>query len=308
MSCLRASILAAALVLGLAGCGLASHAGTAGVTITITRDFGARKIKVIHLAASSRALTPLALLERTLAVRATPTGTISAIDGVSAGTGQAWSEFVNGVGLHDTTIAQLGPKSNVVHPGDQLWWDLHDASAAPTPQPAVVGSFPEPFSHGIFGRRFPTTLECAADAGAACARVATSLSAAHIPAATQELGTGSGEDTIGVLVGTWTDLKGTILATLLDAGPKVSGVYARFNPGGARLQLLNAAGRVAQTIGPDVGLVAAMRDSSSAAPTWIVAGTDLAGLQLAANALTGATLTQRYAVAATPSGPIPLPR
>jgi hypothetical protein len=304
---LRIPILAAAAALALGGCGLASHAGTAGVTITISRDFGARTLKVIHLGGSRRSLTPLALLERTLAVRATAAGNVTSVGGVVAGPGQVWSEFVNGVGLRDTTIAQLGPKSNVVHPGDHLWWDLHEASAAPDPQPAVVGAFPEPFTSGVFGRRFPTTLECAADAGGACARAAAALSAAKVPAATQELGTGSGGDTIAVLVGTWSDLKETILATLLDAGPKVSGIYARFSAGGSRLQLLNAAGGLARTVGPDAGLVAAARDSQSAAPTWIVTGTDLAGLQLAANALTAAALERQYAVAATPSGPLALP-
>jgi len=111
-----------------------------------------------------------------------------------------------------------------------------------------------------------------------------------------------------VLVGTWTDLKATILATLLQAGPKVSGIYARFAGDGGRLELLDARGQVSGTIGPDAGLVAAARDSQSAAPTWIVTGTDLAGLQLAANALTAGALERRYAVAATPTGPIPLPK
>lgn len=302
------SILAAISALTLAGCGLGSHAGTGGVTITITRNFGAQIVKVLHVSRSRRSLTPLALLERELAVKATSDGTVMAIDGLQAGGGRVWSEFVNGVGLRDTTAAQVGPKAKVVHPGDELWWDLHAGSASPSPQPAVVGAFPEPFLHGTFGQRFPTTLECASDAGGACARVATALSNAHIPAATQELGTGSGQDTIGVLVGTWSDLKATILATLLEAGPKVSGIYARFAGAGGRLQLLDAAGQLARTIGPDAGLVAAARDSQSAAPTWIVTGTDLAGLQLAANALTAAALEHHYAVAATPGGPIPLPR
>ena len=37
--------------------------------------------------------------------------------------------------------------------------------------PAVVGSFPEPFTNGIGGKRYPTTIECAVDVGAACKRV-----------------------------------------------------------------------------------------------------------------------------------------
>ena len=47
--------------------------------------------------------------------------------------------------------------------GDRVWWDRHDWSAA-TRVPAVVGSFPEPFVHGIDGKRLPVRVECT-DAG-----------------------------------------------------------------------------------------------------------------------------------------------
>jgi hypothetical protein len=173
--------------------------------------------------------------------------------------------------------------------------------AGPGLQSAVVGAFPEPFRHGIFGKRFPTTLECAADAGSACRRVSAALTAAGIRAPTQELGTGSGQDTIAVLVGTWADLRGTLLSALMAAGPRASGVYARFVAGGARLQLLDGFGRVVRTLRTGAGLIAAVRDNS-AAPTWVITGTDLSGVRAAAAALGAAALRNRYAVAITSAG------
>ncbi len=300
---MRRPFLLALVVTLLAGCGLQSHAGTSGVRITISRDFGAHVLRVIDLPSSRHSLSAQGVLQSAARVRAVPGGGVSAIDGVEAGAGERWSEFVNGVGQVDRPGNTIGPSAQVVHPGDRLWFDLHAVGAGPLLQSAVVGSFPEPFRHGTFGKRFPTTLECAGDVASACRRVSSSLSATGTPAATQELGTGSGQDTIGVLVGTWADLKGTLLADLVRAGPEASGNYTRFGDGGSRLELLDTAGRVVRTLGPGAGLVAAARDNSDA-PTWIVTGTDPAGVSAAAAALSTAALRNRYAVAITPGGAI----
>jgi hypothetical protein len=298
----RPFLLALAVTL-LAGCGLQSNAGTSGVTITITRDFGARVLRVINVASTHRSLSAQGVLESAARVRSVAGGGVEAIDGVVAGPGERWSEFVNGVGQVDRPGNTIGPSAQVVHPGDRLWFDLHAAGAGPSLQSAVVGAFPEPFRHGTFGKRFPTTLECAGDVASACRHVSSALSDTGTPAATQELGTGSGQDTIAVLVGTWTDLQGTLLADLVRAGPRVSGIYARFGAGGSRLELLDGAGQVVRTLGPGAGLVAAARDNSDA-PTWVVTGTDAAGVGAAAAALSTATLRNRYAVAVAPGGAV----
>ena len=160
----------------LAGCGLQSHAGTSGVTITITRDFGAHVLRVIDLPSSHRSLSAQGVLESAARVRAVAGGGVEAIDGVVAGPGERWSEFVNGVGQVDRPGNTIGPSAQVVHPGDRLWFDLHAVGAGPSLQSAVVGAFPEPFRHGTFGKRFPTTLECAGDVASACRHVSSELS------------------------------------------------------------------------------------------------------------------------------------
>src|ERR1043166_6179641 len=68
--------------------------------------------------------------------------------------------------------------SSDVCSSDLIWWDHHDWSATMR-VPAVVGSFPEPFSSGIGGRRLPVRIVCL-QAEAACDEVETRLHDAGI--------------------------------------------------------------------------------------------------------------------------------
>jgi hypothetical protein len=192
-----------------------------------------------------------------------------------------------------------------VHDGDRIWWDLHDRTGESAP--AVVGSFPEPFLHGIGGRRLPTTLQCAPDAGAACKRVSAELSTLGVPVATQLIGTGSGSDSLQVVVGTWRDVRPEIVASVLEQGPSASGVFARFTgPGGDELELLDPQGHVARTLGAGAGLVAATAQGSSA-PIWLITGTDVAGVGAAAAALTPRRLRNHFSLAVQGATSLPVP-
>jgi Domain of unknown function (DUF4430) len=228
-------------------------------------------------------------------------GFVQSINGVSGGAARHdWFYYVNGV------QAPVGAAGTAVHRGDRIWWDLHDWSATNS-VPAVVGSFPEPFLHGVHGRRLPTTLECASDASAACKRVASNLKAVGVPVATQLLGTGSGTDSLAVVVGTWSDLHATFAGDLIAHGPSASGVYARFaGPAGSSLQLLDPRGAVVRRLGADAGLIAATAQGS-AEPTWLVTGTDAAGVSAAAAALTSSRLHDHFAVAVRGDTDLPVP-
>jgi hypothetical protein len=204
------------------------------------------------------------------------------------------SLFVNGV-----NHSQLG--SAKVYPGDRVWMDLQPTAEQTR---ATVGAFPEPFVHGVKGQRLPVTVECAADAALACRRVSLALGRSGIPAASQLLGTGSGQDTLGIVVGTWRDIEGAILARLIANGPASSGVFARFD--GGQLQLLDQYGRPSRTLGPGGGLIAATADSRSA-PTWLVTGTDVAGVNAAATTLSAVRLRDHFALAIDGSVDVPLP-
>ena len=301
MSGRAASALAALLLAAsVAGCGLGAGKGTGQVSLTVTRGFGAKQVGVIDAARVPGSETVMRMLERHFSVATRyGGGFVQSINGLEAsGSREDWFYYVNGV------QAPQGAATTAVHQGDRIWWDLHDWTATDS-IPAVVGSFPEPFINGVGGRRLPTTLECANDVQTACRRVTAELTAAHVPVASQLLGTGSGPDTLGVVVGTWNEVRTEVAGGLIEHGPSASGVYARFGgSGGNQLQLLNAGGRVARTLGADGGLIAATADSSSE-PTWLITGTDPAGVAAAAAALTPSALHDHFALAV--QGPTRLP-
>src|SRR5215211_8237825 len=106
-------------------------------------------------------------------------GFVQSIDGVAGGRSGGrpfdWFYYVNGV------EASQGAAATRLHPGDRVWWDRHDWGAAQR-VPAVVGSFPEPFLHGIGGRRLPVRVECVDPSAPACDTVFERLAGLGVPA------------------------------------------------------------------------------------------------------------------------------
>ena len=292
------------VALAASGCGLGPGGGTSNVSLTVTRGFGQSSMARITESKVPGSETVMRMLERSLRVQTKyGGGFVESIDGHAGDSSRLdWFYYVNGI------EAPAGAASTAVHHGDRIWWDLHDWSATDT-IPAVVGSFPEPFVHGVGGKRLPTALECGADTHDACEKVTAELKAIGVPAPSQLLGTGSGQDSLAVVVGTWADLQRSLAATLIQHGPQASGVYARFaGKNGASLQLLNPRGDVVRTLGAGAGLVAATADHNSQ-PTWLITGTDPAGVLAAANAVTESRLQDHFALAVSSSGadlPVPL--
>ncbi|HWE09961.1 MAG TPA: DUF4430 domain-containing protein, partial [Solirubrobacteraceae bacterium] len=287
----RTALFLAALALACGGCGLGAGPGTKAVTLTVTRGFGSHQIAQIGKSHVPGSETVMRMLERSFPITTRyGGGFVHSIDGLGPSAPQSdWFYYVNGI------LAPKGAAGTAVHAGDRIWWDLHDYSATQT-IPAVVGSFPEPFVSGVGGKRYPVTIECANDVSAACKTVTGAMNAAHVPAAPQLLGTGSGTDTLGIVVGTWGDIRSQVGAQLVAYGPGASGVYARFLHRGGQLALLNPTGHVARTLGAGAGLVAATGDQSTV-PTWMITGTDVAGVNAAARALTAQRLHNHFALA-----------
>jgi hypothetical protein len=295
----RRAALAILGALALGGCGLGAGKGTSDVSVTVTRGFGGSSIGSVTSAKVAGSETVMRMLERSFKVQTRyGGGFVESINGNSGSAARLdWFYYVNGI------EASKGAASTAVHKGDRIWWDLHDWSATDD-VPAVVGSFPEPFIHGSAGKRYPTTIECAAGVSQACAVASKALAREGIPVANQGLGTGSGQATLSVVVGTWGELQGLIAARLIAKGPGSSGVYARFR--GGVLQLLDPRGQVVRTLQSDAGLIAATADQSSA-PTWLITGTDPAGVAAAAAALTPGRLRDHFALAVQGTSDIPLP-
>ncbi len=289
-------------VAGVAGCGLGAGPGTGNVTVTVTRGFGHRVLRQVTEGSVPGSQTVMRMLQRRFRVSTRyGGGFVQSIDGAAGDSSRHdWFYYVNGV------EAPQGAATTAVHRGDRIWWDLHDWSQTDA-VPAVVGSFPEPFVHGVGGKRLPTVIECAPGNQPACTEVSAEMRAAGVPVASQLLGTGSGTDSLALLVGTWAQLRPTIVSALIAKGPGRSGVYARFSgSSGSSLQLLDPQGHPARTLGAGAGLVAATRDHVSQ-PTWLVTGTDATGVAAAAASLTPVRLRHHFSLAVQGASLIPVP-
>lgn len=302
-----AACLGALAAAGLmAGCGLGAGPTPSGVQLTVTREFGATMLRSASTPQVHGSETVMSLLMRndTVATRYSG-GFVQSIDGrsggQSAGQPSDWFYYVNGV------QAPKGAAETPLHPGDRVWWDLHNWSQTQE-VPAVVGSFPAPFLNGIEGKRLPVRVECAQVQSEPCATVRARLRALAIPAAVSTVLPGEEPDTLRVLVGSWPALALDPAALGIQHGPATSGVYARPSAAGSTLTLLDASGRATRTLSAGSGLVAATRYSQSA-PVWVITGTDAAGLALAAHAFEESDLRNRFAIALTASGTVlSLPR
>lgn len=277
-----------------------------GVSLTVTRDFAARALLHGSQPKFPKGETVMRYLQRKAKVKTRYGGRfVEAIDGISSHTAgrkrEDWLYYVNG------TESDIGAAEKKLSPGDRIWWDYHDWSAT-LRIPAVVGSFPEPFLHGQDGKRFPVRVDCGIDSDAACEQVNKRLQRVGVDdSGTAALGAVTGKEVLRLVIGTWKEVRLDPAVGQLEQGPKKSGVYARPSaaPGGFALQLLGADGNVIRTLGPGGGLVAATRFEEQQ-PTWVVSGTDRAGLDRAVRLLDEPTLRDHFAIA-TDGRPIRLP-
>lgn len=288
-----------------AGCGAGPGQQAGGIELLVTNDYGARELVRLGQPATRGNDTVMRLLQRNAKVTTRyGGGFVQSVNGLAGGRERGrpvdWFYYVNGI------EAEEGAADRDVDDGDQVWWDRRDWGAAQR-VPAVVGSFPEPFKTGYEGRRRPVRIECSDVESAACDAVYQRFTDLEIVAARGGLGTSGGDETLRVLVGPWADLRDRdrVSQTLAD-GPRVSGVFARFEEGGRRLVTLDGRGRDRRTLGAGTGLIAAGRDGDLP-PTWVVTGTDAAGVDAAVLALDESALEGKYALAISEERGLPLP-
>lgn len=292
-----AALLGAAA--GLAGCGLGAGTAPADTRLTVTRDFGQRPVTQLDDPKSSGSETAMRLLQRNAKVTTRyGGGFVQSIDGISGGTQGGrpvdWFFYVNGV------ASRVGAGAYDLREGDHVWWDHHDWGAS-SGVPAVVGSYPEPFVHGVEGKRLPVRVECIELEGETCDTVRNRLVELGIVVGKGGLQRSLAAETIRVIVGPYEQIRGDQTVRRLERGPKVSGVYARPTSDGRSIAVLDQEGRVTDTLGSGTGLVAAMRVEDNP-PVWVITATDARGLQAAASALDEATLANAFAYVTGASG------
>jgi hypothetical protein len=304
----RAALALLLVLAGLtvAGCGLgAGEGGGSGASLTVSRDFGARQLGRVRRDDVPGGETVMRLLQRSFDVDTRYGGHfVQGIAGLDGGRERGrpvdWFYYVNGI------EAEEGAAARKLASGDRVWWDRHDWGAAMR-VPAVVGSFPEPFLSGSEGKRLPVRIDCARDADEACDEVAERLRRAGVSKVSRAaFGGGAGRDVLRILVGTWRDIRGDNATARIEAGPGVSGVFAKPDSAGQTIELLDGAGARQRELGPGSGLIAATRFEDQQ-PTWVVTGTDAAGLASAAAALEEGVLSRNFALAIDGGRGVPVP-
>lgn len=288
-----------------AGCGVGAGGDVGPVSLRVTRDFGRVSVPGSPAEVQGRGQeTVMRALQRAFDVKTRyGGGFVQSIGGAAGGRRGGrpvdWFYYVNGI------EAPRGAAATTLRRGDAVWWDLHDWGAAQR-VPAVVGMYPEPFAHGQGGRRFPARIECAPGFDSACGTIQQRLGQTGTIAGLADLGTRGGEELLRVLVGPWSAVREDFAARRLEQGPAASGVFARPAPDGRTLAVLDPRGRVVRTLGAGTGLVAATVDQGQP-PTWIVSGTDAAGVAQAVRAFGEDGLRGKFAIAVRDMLPIALP-
>lgn len=332
MSGRRGTAVASALLalLAAAGCGLGPGADVGEVRLTVTREFGA--VPVLDRSVEAKESdTVMRVLEGEAEIATRfGGGFVHSIDGVAEGQRDGdpydWFFYVDG------EEAQVGAAEYDLAGGERIWWDYRNWSAT-NHVPAVVGSWPAPFSDGIGGKRYPVAVECAESRSRGSLRTDSDRKEPQVEGACdavrQALGregvkvtSGSPEKAIRILVGIWGRLRQDPAARLIEAGPAESGVFADFAPASPRkstlkvpsrglgesfeLVALDEGGDSAESLGPDAGLVAAT-SRYGGLPVWVVTGGTAAAVRAAAGALDAGHLRDHYAVAIEDGKTTPLP-
>jgi hypothetical protein len=298
----RGTAVATALLcaaLAAAGCGLGPGAGVGTVELTVTREFGAVPMLERGVEADESD-TVMRVLEGSVEIATRyGGGYVQSIDGVEetqrGGRPYDWFFFVDGV------ESPIGAADYALEGGERIWWDHRDWSAA-NHIPAVVGSWPAPFADGYEGRSHPVAVECRGGGGS-CALARQALADAGAA-----LAAGSPPGAVRLLVGPWERLRSDPAATLIEAGPGESGVFADFERRGRGYALtgLDQAGAAVRRFGPGTGLVAATR-RYEAPPVWVATGATPAAVRAAVDLLDAAKLRDHYAVASEDGKEMPLP-
>lgn len=289
----------------LAGCGFGAGERTGGtVTMTVSTDFGERRLAATSRQAAREGDTVMRLLQRSFDVQTRYGGNfVQEIDGVSGGREDGrqvdWFYYVNGI------EASQGAGERTLHQGDRVWWDHHDWQTAMR-VPAVVGSFPQPFRSGSEGKKLPIRLVCLGQEERSCDEVEQRLGNAGIRNVARSNLESSPGEVLRILVGRWSDVRKDITARQLEQGPEASGVFARPSSSGSEIELIDAAGTTQRTLRAGGGLVAATTFEEEK-PTWLITGTDDVGVAAAAAALTEDQLRFHFALAIDAGRGVSLP-
>jgi hypothetical protein len=273
---IRFPALALLVVCAVFGAGCGKGGGEGGSTLVVTRDFGEQVVAPARFVAASKGMTAMRQLQTALKTETSYGGRyVASIDGVREDDDSSWMLYIDGI------EATRGAAAMRLSPGQQVQWDFHPWQTIRTGG-AIVGGYPLPL------KRSGVHLVCAAPERADCAATRKQLAAAGVRVAARA--------SARVVVGSWNEIQGFDGVPELESSGESNGAYAQFSGGGKRLTPYFADGSAARASGRGSGLIAAFASGDEL--TWLVTGTDAAGVRRAAGLLEngGRALENRFAV------------
>ncbi len=292
-----AALVCLLLSLAAAGCGFGEgeERGGAAVEMRVTRDFGHELLGTGRIDSVHEDETVMRMLRSDFDIDTRYGGrfvqAIDGLEGAGAGGEHDWFYWVNGV------EGGVGAAEFELSPGDRVQWDWRDWGATMR-VPAIVGAYPEPFVHGLEGKRRPVRVECESGELEACDDARSALEEAGASPSGASLGAPGTETITRLAVARWPQARIVRGASGLEEGPETTGVFARFGSDGRSIELLDERGEVARTIRPGdgVGILLAMRPLEEEL-VWLATGLDDEGVAAAVGALDEDKLRDAFAVA-----------
>lgn len=259
------------------------------VDLIVTRDFGHTRMfgETVGLV---RDEVGMEVLFRNLDIQtAYGGGFVNAINGLESGytffTGadrkkEDWFYWVNGI-LAPVGVAEYRPQ-----PGDVIWWDYHDWSITMF-IPAVIGSYPQPFKNGFWGKNPGTVVMYTGgyeDEALALKRSLEEAGVKQVDAAAFEPEALNAPHKYHILIGPWSELaERSGLIKEVNTKNKLVGVYVKFADG--ELKGLDFKGKTVSSHQQAGAVFAYASSIGSLYPIWAVTGTDDEGVKMAVDTL-----------------------
>ncbi len=191
-----------------------------------------------------------------------------------------WFYYVNGV------VSSVGADAYAAKNSASVWWDYHDWSGSGSNTPAVVASYPHPFTSGYEGAR-PGTVIYYSDGHADDAdRLASALrgqGAQGVSTASYRNQTLIENTTNVILLGLWSELEDHSSVQDVMSSPTRTGIYAKVKDGA--VQMLDYTGDESGKAGQAM-VVATGTGNGDTTPTWLLIGVNDAALDEAVNTMT----------------------
>ncbi|MCT4592894.1 MAG: DUF4430 domain-containing protein [Anaeromicrobium sp.] len=191
-----------------------------------------------------------------------------------------WFYWVNGI------MAPIGVAEYRPEPGDVIWWDYHNWSYTMF-APAVIGSYPQPFKSGFFGKNPGTVIMYTDKYKAEAEKLKESL----IKKGVKQVDVARYNPTVlekpkkyYMVLGVWDELaKKSKLIKDINRKNKLIGTYVKFQDG--KLKRLNFKGKTISSYDHAGAVYAYAAGLGSVCPVWMITGTDDEGVKKALDVL-----------------------